>query len=191
MRPVDIDVDSKKKNFKAEDLSTPFQNAECAYVDMQMSRLADVTERIDKAEEYLTRLEKRIDWTEKNVGIWVVSSNQHVDDLYNIYFSKERALQAVEILKKRQEDDAEPNDPNPWDGDPVCLGQVLEGQAFGCEILIDRLRAKQDVFLDESANEVTGLMTSISLEEGTHLNCCPRDPECPRLLPDCSVFVCQ
>ena len=183
MRPVDIYVDSKKKNFKAEDLSTPFENAECAYIDMQMSHLADVTERIDKAEKYLTGLEKRIDSAERNVGIWVVSSNQHVDDLYNIYFSKERALRAVEIFKKRLEDDTEPNDPNPWDGDPVCLGQVLEGQAFGSEIMVDRLRAKQDVFLDELATEVTGLMTSVSLEEGTHLNCCPRDEDCPRLLP--------
>lgn len=183
MRPVDIYVDSKKNKSNAKDALTPFENAECAYVDMQMSRLADVTERIDKAEEYLTGLEKRIDSTEKNVGIWIVSSNQHVDDLYNIYFSKERALRAVEILKKRQEDDADPNDPNPWDGDPVCLGQVLEGQAFGSEILREDLRAKQDVFLDETASEVTGLMTSAGLEEGTHLRSCPRDRDCPRLMP--------
>jgi hypothetical protein len=109
----------------------------------------------------------------------VVSSNKHVDDLYNIYFSKERALRAVEIFIDRDEDDDDK--PDPWNGDPICVGQVLEGQAFGSEILIDRLRAKQDVFLDSSGNEITGLMATISLAD--HMKSCPRDPECPRLFP--------
>lgn len=185
MRPVSI-YDSKKHTSKAQDPSTSLENAETAYIDMQMSRLADVTERIDKAENYLTDLEHRINSAQKNVGIWVVSSNQHVEDLYNIYFSKERALRAVEIFQKRQKDfaDEDPDDPDIWDGDPVCLGQVLEGQAFGSEILVGRLRAKQDVFLDTSGNEITGLMTSVNLEEGTHMKSCPRDDSCPRVLPD-------
>ena len=185
MRPVSIYNDSKKHTSKAQDPSASLENAETAYIDMQMSRLADVTERIDKAESYLTALEQRINSTQKNVGIWVVSSNQHVEDLYNIYFSKKRALRAVEVFKKQQKDDANPfHDPDPWDGDSVCVGQVLEGQAFGSEILVDRLRAKQDVFLDASGNEITGLMTSVNLEKGTHMKSCPRDDKCPRLLPD-------
>ena len=182
MRPVSICNDFNKHTSVAQHTLTSLENAETAYIDMQMSRLADVTERIDKAEKYLNALEQRINRTQKNVGIWVVSSNQHVDDLYNIYFSKERALRAVEIFQKRQKDNTDPDDPDPWDGDAVCVGQVLEGQAFGSEILVDR--AKQDVFLDASGDEITGPMTSVNLEEGTHMESCPRDDDCPRLLPD-------
>lgn len=184
MRPVSIYNDSKKHTSTAQNPLTSLENAETAYIDMQMSRLADVTERIDKAEKYLTALEQRINRSQNNVGIWVVSSNQEVEDLYNIYFSKERALRAVEIFQKRQKDDTDPDDPDPWDGDAVCVGQVLEGQAFGSEILVDRLRAKQDVFLDASGDEIMGLMTSVNLEKGTHMKSCPRDDNCPRLLPD-------
>lgn len=158
-------------------------NPETAYIDMQMSRLTEVTELINKAEKYLTDLEHQINLTKKNVGIWVVTSDQHCEDLYNIYFSKERALRAVEIFLKRQKDNADPNDQDPWDADPICVGQVLEGQAFGSEILIDRFRAEQDVFLDEKANEVFGLIATVNLEKGTHMKSCPRDDNCPRLLP--------
>ncbi|KAL3135272.1 hypothetical protein ABBQ38_006244 [Trebouxia sp. C0009 RCD-2024] len=55
----------------AQDPLTSLDNAETAYIDMQMSRLADVTERIDKAEKYLTILEESINSTEKHVGVWV------------------------------------------------------------------------------------------------------------------------
>ena len=65
MRPVSIYNESKKHTSTAQDPMTSLENAETAYIDMQMSRLADVTERIDKGEKYLTALEQRINSTQK------------------------------------------------------------------------------------------------------------------------------
>ena len=155
-----------------------FDTAETRYVDMQMSRLADVEDRVGQAEARLAELDNAIRDTAEQLGIWVVSSNVHVDDLYNIYFSKDRALKAVQVLLDRQRPDSDDDDP--WDGDPVCLGQVLEGQAFGSELLV--AREEQDVFLDVDGREIaSGVMESAGKPD--HMKGCPRSKSCPRLLP--------
>ncbi len=71
---------------------------------------------------------------------WLVLNNSQ-ETCYNVYSTEDRAHKAVELMRARYGDDAD-------FFNPVVVGRLQEGRAFGDGLLVEHLREKhQDMFL--------------------------------------------